>query len=123
MLGFILFLLCIYFLIIFISSIIYIYLNKTITMEHLSVFTGPSSVDLKLYATNPLTIFDPIIKNKLFYNTKVRAYNVDTSTKEERENEKWNIFDDVKKNRLDTLDNPNLTEAEKKQFEREEKVR
>ena len=119
MLGYILFLLCVYFIFIFALSIIYIYLRKTIIREHLSLFTGPSSVDTATYHLDPLVINDPVIRDKLFYKTKIRAYKVDKRTKKQKEKEKWDIFKNVKKDR----DTRNLTKAERIQFKREQKVR
>ena len=123
MFGYILCLLCFYFILITILSIIYTYLRKTIIKEHLSLFTGPSSVDTATYHLDPLVINDPVIRDKLFYKTKIRAYKVDKRTKKQKEKAKWAIFKNVKKNRDHSIDNPNLTEDERKQFRREQKIR
>jgi len=122
MLTFILFLLCVYFTLIIIVSILYSYLRTTILHEHLSVFTGPSSVDFTAAGGNPLKEMDPIIKNKLSYSTKVTAYNEDTRTDDEKRQAVWEDADVIAKNREYGTDS-NLSDAEKTQFKREEQVR
>lgn len=75
MLRFILSIIVIYCLIITIMLGIYIYIRKQTINEHLSLYTGNSSLNSAQYSTI-LTITDPIIRDKLFASEDTQPHNV-----------------------------------------------
>ena len=52
------------------------------SIEHMAVFTGDSSLNVKQFSSQ-LSILDPIIRDKLFFKQDAEPYNVSTLSSEE----------------------------------------
>ena len=73
------------------------------SIEHMSVFTGDSSLNVKQFSSQ-LSILDPIIRDKLFVKQDAEPYNVSTLSSEELHIQEYTSNQEEKQQTEDTRD-------------------
>lgn len=71
------------------------------SIEHMAVFTGDSSLNVKQFSSQ-LSILDPIIRDKLFFKQDAEPYNVSTLSSEELHIQEYTSNQEEKKQTEDT---------------------